>query len=127
QCKLDQVRVLLNEQATLKAIEEAIRIYLPQATSAGDTVFLYWSGHGGRISNVDHTEPDGFDEYLVPYDGRLGSTDEVRGTMLMDKTFGRWVQELDGRKLIVILDACHSGGQIQGAAKDAKEIKGLRN
>ena len=26
-------------------------------------------------------------------------------------TFGRWVQELDGRKLLVILDTCHSGGQ----------------
>jgi hypothetical protein len=29
----------------------------------------------------------------------------------MDDTFGRWMQELDGRRLILILDTCCSGGQ----------------
>lgn len=122
----EDVLVLTNEQATLKNIEQAIRVQLPQATQPGDTVVIYWSGHGGRISNKDGTEPDGFDEYLVPHDGELGSTDAVRATMLMDKTFGRWVQELDGRRLVVILDACHSGGQAAGASKDVDKFeKGL--
>src|SRR5262249_81666 len=82
----------------------------------GDTVILYWSGHGGRCANTDGTEPDGFDEFLVPADGRLA---DPRTTMVLDKAFGRWVQALDGRKLLVILDTCHSGGQIQGATKRA--------
>jgi len=50
----------------------------------------------------------------VPHDGSLDSALEERKTMLLDKTFGRWVQALDGRKVIVILDTCHSGGQIEG-------------
>jgi hypothetical protein len=37
--------------------------------------------------------------------------------MVLDKAFGRWVQNLDGRRLVVIIDACHSGGQTQGAIK----------
>jgi len=28
----------------------------------------------------------------------------------LDDTFGRWIQDLDGRRIVVILDTCHSGG-----------------
>lgn len=115
--RLDEAVVLVNEKATLQNIEAAIYRSLPAATSPGDLVFIYWSGHGGRTSNLDGTEPDGYDEYLVPYDGRLEPADAIRTTMLLDKTFGRWVQNLDARQLIVIIDACHGGGQTQGAIK----------
>jgi hypothetical protein len=115
--QLDDAVVLVNERATLKNVEAIIYGSLPAATRPGDSVFIYWSGHGGRTSNLDGTEPDGYDEYLVPYDGRLEPVEAVRTTMLLDKTFGRWVQNLDGRRLAVIIDACHSGGQTQGAIK----------
>jgi hypothetical protein len=115
--KLDEAVVLVNREATLRNIQYAIQDGLPAATKPGDLVLIYWSGHGGRTSNLDGTEPDGYDEYLVPYDGRLEPADAIRQTMLLDKTFGRWVQELDGRVLVVIIDACHSGGQTQGAVK----------
>jgi uncharacterized caspase-like protein len=112
--------MLLNQDATLANIHKAICEDLKNSTRPGDTIILYWSGHGGRCANTDGTEQDGYDEFLVPHDGKLADDPkEMRKTMLMDKTFGRWVQELDGRKLIVILDTCHSGGQIQGATKRA--------
>jgi hypothetical protein len=115
--QLDEGVVLVNEQATLRNVEAVIYRGIPAATNPRDLVFIYWSGHGGRTSNLDGTEPDGYDEYLVPYDGRLEPADAIRNTMLLDKTFGRWVQNLDGRQLIVIIDACHGGGQTQGAIK----------
>jgi uncharacterized caspase-like protein len=112
--------LLLNEQATQENIRKAICEDLPNSTRPGDVVILYWSGHGGRCANTDGTEPDGFDEFLVPYDGRLADDPQtVRKSMVLDKMFGRWVQALDGRKVMVILDTCHSGGQIQGATKRA--------
>jgi hypothetical protein len=117
QGQLDESVVLVNEQATLANVQQLIQTGLPAATRPGDLVLIYWSGHGGRTSNLDGTEPDGFDEYLIPYDGRLDPADAVRKTMLLDKTFGRWTLNLDGRQLVVILDACHSGGQTQGAIK----------
>lgn len=108
-CGLDDVRVLVNEQATLQNVARGIRDWLPQTTRPGDTVFIYWSGHGGRCADVANgDEKDGYDEYLVPHDGSL---DHVATTMLLDDTFGAWLQGLDGRKLVVILDTCHSGGQ----------------
>mgnify|MGYP001073480424 CR=1 FL=1 len=39
--------------------------------------------------------------------------------MVLDDTFGRWVQELDGRQVLVVLDTCHSGGQTQAEVKVA--------
>jgi uncharacterized caspase-like protein len=115
--QLDETIVLVNEKATLRNLQRVLREGLPAVTGPGDLVIIYWSGHGGRTSNLDGTEPDGYDEYLVPYDGRLEPADAIRRTMLLDKTFGRWVQELDGRRLLVIIDACHSGGQTQAAVK----------
>jgi hypothetical protein len=115
--QLDDSVVLVNEQATLSNVQQVIQTGLPTASRAGDFVLIYWSGHGGRTSNLDGTEEDGFDEYLIPYDGRLAPAAAVRESMLLDKTFGRWTLNLDGRRLIVILDACHSGGQSQGAIK----------
>lgn len=110
-CRLDDVSVLLNKQATLANIHEVFVRHLPQSTRPGDTVVVFWSGHGSRCADDEGDERDGFDEYLVPHDGDLANLDTIRSTMLMDDTFGRWVQELDGRRLLVILDTCHSGGQ----------------
>jgi uncharacterized caspase-like protein len=112
---LDEAVVLTDDQATLARIEELIRVRLPAATRAGDEVFLYWSGHGGRVSDASGQELDGMSEYLVPFDGKVGRAAEVRSSMLLDVTFARWVQALDGRKMVIILDACHSGGLATGA------------
>jgi hypothetical protein len=111
--KFNDVQLLTDSQATLSGIRAAFS-KLVEGTRPGDTVLVYWAGHGGRCANTDGTEPDGFDEYLVPYDGSLASDAEIKATMLMDKAFGRWVQELDGRKVLVVLDTCHSGGQVAG-------------
>ncbi|MEN6494976.1 MAG: DUF4384 domain-containing protein [Thermoguttaceae bacterium] len=114
------VSVLINEQATLENIQERIRNWLPQVTRPGDLVMIYWSGHGGRSADQDGDEKDGYDEYLVPSDGRLDNIDTIRRTMLLDDTFGRWIQDLDGRRLVVVLDTCYSGGQ-------SSQAKGLAN
>jgi hypothetical protein len=34
----------------------------------------------------------------------------LHNTMVSDDVLGHWLQRLDGRKIVVILDACHSGG-----------------
>lgn len=111
QGKLDEAIVLQNSQATRDAIETVIRRKLPEITKPNDEVFIYWSGHGGRCADDNGDEKDGLDEYLVPHDGRTGEITDVRSTMLLDDAFGRWLQNLDGRRVAVILDTCHSGGQ----------------
>jgi hypothetical protein len=106
-------RVLLDERATLSAIRKSFE-ELVETTRPGDVVIIYWAGHGGRCAAVGSNGTGAYDAYLVPYDGRFSTDAEARQTMLMDRTFGRWIQELDGRRVVVILDTCHSGGQIEG-------------
>ncbi len=112
--QLDEVVVLVNEDATLSAIRQAFMETLVQRTRPGDKVFIFWSGHGGRCADDTGLEPDGYSEYLVPYDGRIDNLSTIRETMLLDQTFGRWVQELDGRRVIVVIDACYAAGQAEG-------------
>lgn len=110
--KLNETIQLKNAQATRSAIERSIRRRLPEMTRPGDEVFIYWSGHGGRCvdDNGDETN-DQLDEYLVPHDGKDDALEQVRSTMILDDALGRWMQDLDGRTVTVILDTCHSGGQ----------------
>ena len=114
-CGVDRVVLLTNEQATLAAMRKAIFEDLVRDSKPGDTVFIYFSGHGGRCADTNGDEPDGLDEYLVPYDGELGKPE----TMLIDDMFARWMQDLDGRQVCIVLDNCYSGGS-------SKAIKGLR-
>lgn len=119
--KLDEATLLTDEKATLAAVREVFEAKLPAATRPGDEVFVYWAGHGGRVADPTGAEPDGLSEFLVPHDGKVS---DPRGTMLLDLTFGRWVQGLDGRRVVVILDACHSGGQAAGAKLRAAGLGG---
>ena len=112
----NNVRILTNENATLANIRKVVQEELPRLTKPGDTVFLFWSGHGGQT-------PDKKREFLVPYDG---AGNDIEGTMLMDETFGRWIQELDGRKVLIVLDACYSGGQANDAKTPAKLLDDIQ-
>jgi hypothetical protein len=112
--KLDDATILTNQNATLSNIKKAICTKLVADSRPGDTVFIFWSGHGARCASTDSRESDGFDEFLVPYDGAVDDIASIRRTMLLDDTLGRWAQDLDGRKLIFIFDACHSAGVVEG-------------
>lgn len=68
QCGLDEVRIYTNEKATRKNLEEAMTKWLPSVSQPGDTVFIYFSGHGAQIPDDDGDERDGKDEYLLPHD-----------------------------------------------------------
>ncbi len=118
--QIGQGWVLLEEKATRANIEQTIRSQVAAATRPGDSVIIYWSGHGSRCADDGGDEQDGFDEYLVPHDGNLDTLATIRQSMIMDDTFGRWIQELDGRQILIVLDTCHSGGQSSGQ----KAIKG---
>jgi Caspase domain/Domain of unknown function (DUF4384) len=112
----DEVFILTNEAATLENIRKAIHEKLASITRAGDEVLIFWSGHGDSVADVDGDEKDGFDELLIPYDANL---ENILETSVSDDRFGHWLQALDGRKIVVVLDACKSGGQ----ANNEKSLK----
>lgn len=120
-CGFHDTKVLLNADATYARVEDLLARQLPAATRPGDEVVIYWSGHGGHLPEAGLNRP--YWLYLVPHDGVPASADSIRTTMILDVTFGRWLQALEGRRVVVILDTCHSGGVVElkadPAARDA--------
>lgn len=108
----DESRVYINEDVTKAKIKDLFFNYLPNHTKPGDEVIIYWTGHGGRCADTNNDEKeDGFDETLILYDSKRDDP----GTQLIDDDFGRWAQNLSGRKVLFILDTCHSGGMANRA------------
>lgn len=108
-CGLDELPIILTDkEATLAAVEKAIRKQLTALTRPGDVVFLFWSGHGDRI--VPEGGTGRMESLLVPYEGDNRDVAAKRKTMLLASTLMRWLQDLDGRRIVFIVDACFAAG-----------------
>jgi uncharacterized caspase-like protein len=118
-CGLDDAVVLTDEQATLANVEQALRA-LPAKTKPGDTVVLFWSGHGSRFPDLDLRK---IVHCLITYDTATidlpekpteaqirQAIDTMRRTTMTSVRLQRLLQALDGRKIVIVADACHSGG-----------------
>ncbi|HMW30122.1 caspase family protein [Plasticicumulans sp.] len=104
-------QVLLNEQASLAGIEQALKTWLIDGTGPQDRVLIYFSGHGTQIPDDNGDEDDQADEVLVPYDllpsQQDGRIELVNG--LVDDRLGALIAAIPSREVLVLIDACHSG------------------
>jgi uncharacterized caspase-like protein len=95
------VRILLNDQATLSAIKHALGD-LASVARPDDTVVIFFSGHGARLrQGTDETSA------LVSFDSKLGS---LKNTTLSEADFSAALSKIRARRLLVLIDACHAGG-----------------
>ncbi len=175
--KLDDSRVITDEKATRQNFEQLVTQWLPSVSRPGDTVMIYFSGHGGEIADDDGDESGGKDTVLLmrdfmPFDvfAKLNTQEadnqldpavarrvnKVRDRLLAagitraneenwekavsvlyrescvsDDAFGHWLQSLTGRKIVVVVDACHAGGfaktkDLAGAAEAPKRFRFLK-
>ena len=81
-----------------------------QSLSAGDTLFLTYSGHGGQVPDKNRDErkkgadeigeyADEYDETWVLYDRQL----------VDDELYAFWSEFAPDVRIIVLSDSCHSG------------------
>ena len=103
----DDVRTLVDAEATKAGILDALEGWLPAVTQAGDRVVIYYSGHGSRVRDVSGDERDGMDETFVPSDHDPRAARE--GSMLLDDEVAEALERLAGRQVVFIADSCHSG------------------
>lgn len=95
----DQVKVLLNDVATLSAMRTALGTWLPRSVEADDIVYIFFAGHG-----VVENEQDG---YLMAHDS---DPQNLYATALPIAELNRIIAErLKCRLVVLIADACHSG------------------
>jgi len=105
----EDLQLLANAEATRAAIDSALRT-LRARVREEDTVVFFFSGHG-----TVGTARDGLSHYyLVPHDGRPSDLD---GTAIRDDVLEELIGQLPAKKVVVLLDACHSGGLGEKRAK----------
>ena len=101
----ENVRLLLNHDATKAAIEEEVTGWLAGSVQAGDNVVIFFAGHGSQMWDESGDEDDGLDETIAPADVLPNSTDND----ISDDEFNRWLGTLSTDNVVVILDNCNSG------------------
>lgn len=101
----ENVRLLLNQDATREAIEEGITGWLSENARPGDNVVIFFAGHGSQMWDESGDEDDGLDETLAPADVVANSTEFD----ISDDTFNSWLANLPTENVVVILDNCNSG------------------
>lgn len=104
----ENVKILINEQASRDAILSAVDDWLIAGTGPGDRVLFTYSGHGYYVADQDGDEEDGRDEVLVPWDTTRSSDGEI-GNLLRDDTLRERFDLLSDRETLVLVDSCHSG------------------
>lgn len=101
----DNVKVVQGEAATRAGILDGLawlRQKLAEDKSENETAIVYFTGHGLRdVSSGDPVF------YLRPYDTRQ---DSLRLSALRADDFAAEVRALNPKRLLVVLDCCHSGG-----------------
>lgn len=120
----EDIKTLVNEQATHKAIVETFQEHLIGKSGQQSTVVFYFSGHGSqRPDEPGGDEADGSDETICPYDARSDNKyditdDEIAGLLaqLRAKT----------RNVTVIFDSCHSGNATKGLMRARKALPDTR-
>ena len=105
----DHIKLLIDDEATKADIQNAITNWLDPREDADDIVLFFFSGHGTQ---------DGEHEYLSPYDALTDSY----ANSIQDTQLDSWLDELESTKVVVILDACYSGGFIAELGQTGRVI-----
>jgi len=101
--KEENIKLLLNENATKDNIRDSIVDWLDNKETKNDVVLYYFTGHSSKMPllkrYLGHT-------YSFPYDISDFKYSEDKIT---DFELASWLDELDSKHVTLILDTCYSG------------------
>ena len=113
------VTTLVNQQATKGGIIGAFK-RMAASCKQGDVVYIHYSGHGQQMTDVHNDETDGLDECWIPYDAYRKACKTYHGEKhLTDDELNVYLNAIRDKigakgKLLVVIDACHSGDGTRG-------------
>lgn len=97
----------------------------------GDTLLLYFAGHGAQqpqLSGTGYREPDGLDELFLPRDIGRWNANGVANAILDDE-IGAHVDHLRDRGINVMawFDMCHAGDSVRSTRSGQPKIRAVPN
>lgn len=111
----DNVRLLLDEEATRVNIRKAINRWLVVEAKEESTVIVFFAGHGGQEPDATNAERDGISKYLLPWDADPQCLLE---SALSSEEFQRDLSVIRAKRLVVFLDSCYAGGVVAKGTRD---------
>jgi hypothetical protein len=112
----ENIRVLLDRQATSEGIEAAFRETLVKGVSADDEVLFYFSGHGALMPNLTTVTARRVDKAMVP--AGLPKPPLAWEKLIPQVRLDGWLAESPARRQVVVLDCCHSGALTRSMGSD---------
>lgn len=114
----NNIKTLIEEEATREAVLNAPFEWLEEmGEDENDIILFFFSMHGAQIEDQQILdEPDGKDEYLIPYDFDM----ENKSNFILDDELSEKFDTLKSRNIVIIFETCHSGGMIDGSADFGK-------
>lgn len=103
----ENVRVLVDEEATLFAIKDSISGWLANAVGPESTAIIFYAGHGDVEPDRTQSSDDALANYLLPYDV---SSKNLYASALSKGEFQGLVRTVRCKRSVILMDACHAGG-----------------
>jgi hypothetical protein len=100
------VKLLLDDQATRVNILSALGTFLARSVSKNDMVVIFYAAHGAPETDYTRKEPDGLSKYLVPYDS---DPEDLYATAIPMPEIQTIFDRIESDRLIFVADACYSG------------------
>jgi hypothetical protein len=105
----ENMRLLLNENATLASIRRALTDFVTRA-STNDLLLIFFAGHGAP----DRFAPQNL--YVIAHDTHVGN---MPATALAMPELLRYVeQNIKSKRVVMLMDACHSAGLSNDGTRD---------
>ena len=112
------ISYLENENATVENVRAAVDLFLDRARE-NDLVFLFVASHGTQ----DPFDPKNL--YLVLHDSKV--TNMSRTALNMSELQTLFTTRLRAKRMVILIDACHSGGVDGGPTTGTRQLERNEN
>ncbi|HIE29258.1 TPA: hypothetical protein EYP66_18455, partial [Candidatus Poribacteria bacterium] len=102
----ENVKLLLDENATLYALKSALGVFLTRHVGKDTTVFIYFAGHGCSDVAPPSKSAEQLDKYIAPYDAEMAN---LYATALPMEELAMIFDRMEAERVIFIADTCYSG------------------
>ena len=116
--KDSDISYLENENATVENVRAAVDLFLERARE-NDLIFLFIAGHGAQ----DPFDPRSL--YLILHDSKV--TNMPRTALNMSQLQTLFTNRLRAKRMVILIDACHSGGVNPGQTSSSRQLERSEN
>lgn len=103
----ENVRLLLDEQATLTEIKSAMGTFLAREAGKDDLVCIYFAGHGSPEIDPTGKADDKLEKFIVPYNAK--KDDLFSSGLSMDMIRRILDERIESKRAVFFIDSCYSG------------------